>query len=346
MRVRAQRRAQTKQPRPTTSPVLTSTPSPGLTPLQLGQLKQCTSNSKDTTGCAGTQTGHHALDLLTVFKENYVSLRSLNPKAFEEGLVKCEDKRFVAKIVSDVSQGVRIGYSGPQESRACVNWPSAQKFDAEVRASIEKDVSLGRKLGPFPCPPCADFVASQLGAFQKCSGSSKVRVVHDLSFPRGRSINDFIDQDECSVQYLSMDSVVSAVKKRGKNALLAKADLSDAYHHVLVHPDDWNLLGSVYICENGNIGYYVSTVLPFGLSSAPAKFTDIAVASKLIMLYGGATYIEQYLDDYITMGPPDSQECQNNLEIMLQTFQKLGFTVNPNKVSKEPATVRPQQINH
>ena len=280
----------------------------------------------------------HTLDLLTSYRENFVALRSLKPAAFAAGLVKCPDKEFVNKIVTDVAQGVRIGYTGPRESRTCVNWPSVQQFEPQVRASIEKDVSLGRKLGPFLCPPCADFIASPLGAFQKRS-SGKVRVVHDLSYPRGRSVNDFVSREECSVQYLSMDSVVSAVKKFGRNALLAKADLSDAYHHVLVHPDDWSLLGSVYICEDGTVLYYVSTVLPFGLSPAPAKFTDIAIASKLIMLYGGASYIDQYLDDFITMGPAGSSECQSNLGIMLETFQRLGFSVNPQKVSKEPTTV-------
>ena len=86
------------------------------------------------------------------------------------------------------------------------------------------------------------------------------------------------------------------------------------------------------------VQYYVSTVLPFGLRSAPKLFTEFAHAARLIMLYHGASYVEQYLDDYITIGPPCLPVCTSNLEIMLDTFQDLGFTVFPQKVSL-PTTV-------
>ena len=276
-------------------------------------------------------------DLLSKFQENFEQFRTLSPEAFARGLVKCPDRDFVNRIVHDCTVGVRIGYKGPREARSCVNWPSVDKLKTHVIASIEKDVALGRKLGPFPCPPCATYMASPLGAFQKRS-SAKVRVVHDLSYPRGHSINDFIDPEDYQVKYLSIDDVVKEIKKLGPCTLMAKADLSDAYHHILVHRDDWPLLVSVFVDENGQVWFYVSTVLPFGLRSAPQKFSDFALAAKLIMLYAGATHVDQYLDDYITIGRAGTDECQHNLEIMLSTFEDLRFSVNPQKVSA-PTTV-------
>ena len=276
-------------------------------------------------------------DILSRYQENYAQYRTLSPEAFARGLVKCPDREFVDNIVHDCTFGVRIGYKGPREARSCVNWPSVAKLESHVQASIEKDVALGRKLGPFSCPPCATYMASPLGAFEKRS-SAKVRVVHDLSYPRGNSINDFIDPEDYQMKYMSIDDVVKEVKKLGCHALMAKADLSDAYHHILVHKDDWPLLGSVFIDEDGNIWYYVSTVLPFGLRSAPKRFSGFALAAKLIMLYAGATYIDQYLDDFITVGHPGTEECQHNLHVMLSTFSDVNFTVNPQKVSS-PTTV-------
>ena len=283
-------------------------------------------------------------DLLHDSKLQYEQFRTLRPEAFAAGLSDCPDKDFVNKIVKCLSEGVRIGYHGEPVSRICVNWPSVQKFDAAVRASIAKDLQLGRKLGPFPCIPCDNFVASPLGAFQKRSNgkaTSKVRIVHDLSWPRteGQSINAGISSDEFSVHYMSTDDLVKQVRKNGQGALLAKADLTDAYHHVLVHPDDWSLLGSVYVDEDGVMWFFVSTVLPFGLKSAPALFTDIAFAAKLIMLYKGATFVDHYLDDYVTVGPPGSTECNDNLQIMLHTFDSLGFSVNPKKVASGSAVM-------
>ena len=158
-------------------------------------------------------------DLLSNYQIRFAEFRTLQPEAFARGLVKCPDRKFVKDIVSRCTEGVRIGYTGPRESRVCVNWTSVSKFEGSVTASIQKDVSLGRKLGPFLYPPLKDYIASPLGAFQ----SSKVRVMQDLSYPRGTGINQFISREDYAVQYLSMDEVVSAVKQSGRHTLMAKA---------------------------------------------------------------------------------------------------------------------------
>ena len=44
-----------------------------------------------------------------------------------------------------------------------------------------------------------------------------------------------------------------------------------------------------------------------------------------------------YLDDYFTVGPPQSPVCTNNITTMIATCEELGFTVNSEKVTK-PAT--------
>ena len=43
------------------------------------------------------------------------------------------------------------------------------------------------------------------------------------------------------------------------------------------------------------------------------------------------------LDDYFTVGPPDSLVCASNITTMIATCEDCGFTVNPQKVTK-PAT--------
>ena len=82
----------------------------------------------------------------------------------------------------------------------------------------------------------------------------------------------------------------------------------------------------------GVLLYYYDTVLQFGARSSPSLFNDFATAAKYIMWYNGATYAENYLDDYITMGSPGSGECHQNLDTMIQTCNDLSFSVNPNKI--------------
>jgi len=74
--------------------------------------------------------------------------------------------------------------------------------------------------------------------------------------------------------------------------------LSDTYQHLLVHPDDWELLSSTPpVCVNGELttGYFVNLFLSFGARSAPAQFLHYADAPQLP--YGrprGGTYLRLY----------------------------------------------------
>ena len=256
----------------------------------------------------------------------------LNRHAFEVGLSSYHDRTFVTHILNCIDNGVNIGFTGLRTFRCSPNWSSCNVFHSDVYNSIQSDVALGRKLGPFPCPPTSTFMGSPMGAFAKRRNPEKVRVIHDLSWPPGQSVNDFIDKDKFSVQYMSIDNVVSHIQHVGQSALLAKLDLSDAFHHIRVRPQDWELLGSTWPNADGSIDYYVSTVLPFGLRSSPKLFTDFALASKLIMQARGVSYVDQYLDDFITVGAPNSYECHNNLSNMLSVCHDLGFAVNPSKL--------------
>jgi len=269
-------------------------------------------------------TGQHGITLCAT--------PTLNAAALEEGLLHHPDKFFVNYIVSACKNGVDIGFRGPRSYRCSQNWQSSRDHAAAVSKSIAKDLSLGRKLGPFSVPPFINFVGSPMGAFLKKRSSTKVRVIHDLSWPPGSSVNDHISAELFSLQYMSVDDVANVIKDIGRGALLAKLDLSDAFHHILVWPEDWELLGSTWQDNNGLTQFYVSAVLPFGLRSSPKLFNDFAQAAQFIMQYAGVSYVNHYLDDYITVGVRDSEECHTNLNIMTEVCNNLNFGINPDKV--------------
>ena len=54
----------------------------------------------------------------------------------------------------------------------------------------------------------------------------------------------------------------------------------------------------------------------------------------IIMQSRGVTYVNHYLDDFITVGPPNSSVCSENLDIMVQVCDDVGFTLNPSKLVK------------
>ena len=171
---------------------------------------------------------------LTPNAPHVISAKSpLNLAAIETSLSDHPDKEFVSKILTYIKQGVPIGYEGPRETRVSKNWPSAKLYAAAVEASLAKDLSKGRKAGPFMFPPFSTFVGSPMGAFPKKRFVNKYRVIHDLSWPPGHSVNDFITED-CSLEYINMDTIAKLVKQSGTGSLLAKLDLEDAYKHMFI----------------------------------------------------------------------------------------------------------------
>ena len=79
-----------------------------------------------------------------------------------------------------------------------------------------------------------------------------------------------------------------------------------AYHIVPVHPEDRQFLGMQW---KGKL--FIDTALPFGLRSAPKLFNALADALEWIMRSRGLWHVAHYLDDFITVGSPESDECAN-----------------------------------
>jgi hypothetical protein len=103
-------------------------------------------------------------------------------------------------------------------------------------------------------------------------------------------------------------------------------DIASAYRMVPVHPDDRPLLAMQWADQ-----IYFDTRLPFSLRSAPKIFTAVADALQWVFQKQGVSWVAHYLDDYITMGPPEADTCAKNLDTMLATCTRLGVPTAPGK---------------
>lgn len=247
------------------------------------------------------------------------------------------DSDFVNDLLHDIEYGVRIGFQNARTPLISSNHFSAISNPEPVATELERELSLNRKAGPFLTPPFSNFVGSPMGAIpKKHSQPVKWRIINDLSWPAGQSINDFIPKDLYTCSYDSLDSAIAYLKSFGPNALMSKLDLSDAFRHILVDPRDWELLGSTWpiLMPDGSThtGYFFDMFLPFGLRSSPALFLKFVSGLRYVMAQRGAAPLWNYLDDFWTCGPPaPSDSCFHNLDIMLRTCTDMGFTTNPAK---------------
>ena len=114
---------------------------------------------------------------------------------------------------------------------------------------------------------------------------------------------------------------------------MAKFDEASAYRNVAIHPDDRPLLGMQWRGQ-----YFVDLVLPFGLRSAPFIFTAIAdLVEWILVLNYDVTFLRHSLDDFLTLGPPSSPVCHNNLQTCVRLCKQLGLPLHPDKL-EGPAT--------
>ncbi|MCP4942353.1 MAG: hypothetical protein GY924_10310, partial [Planctomycetaceae bacterium] len=191
---------------------------------------------------------------------------------------------------------------------------------------IRQDVADGSKFGPFSAPPFKDFVCSPVAAIPK-GDDGKIRLIHNLSAPRGQSINDAIPEECYRTSYDKFDLAVAMVRQVGPGAWMAKIDLKSAFKHIVVRPDQWHLLGMHLDDEEGERGLYFDATLPFGLRSSPRIFNEFTKAIRyLAKQEEGIEDLFGYLDDFFLVGDTQ-QSCADKLRRLKTMAVRYGWSL-------------------
>ena len=186
-------------------------------------------------------------------------------RAWWERLSSHPDREFAKYVLSGLEHGFRIRFDYKTRlSSARQNMPSAAEHPEVVVRYITDERTTGRILGPVGKEQLPGLQVNRFGVIPKGWASNKLRLITDLSFPDGGSVNDGVSPKLCSFQYTSVDRVARAAHRLGPGALLAKADIEAAYRLVPVHPEDRPLLRMQWQGQ-----YFIDARLPFGLRSTP-----------------------------------------------------------------------------
>ena len=141
-------------------------------------------------------------------------------------------------------------------------------------------------------------------------------------------MTSYLSKDTYTLHYATFDEALALVARHGQNVLMAKLDIKHAFRLCPVHPADLELLG---IHWEGQ--YYIDLHLPFGLRSSPYLFNRLADAFEWILKNNYTiTDLLHYLDDYFTVGPPNSKTCADNVNIMIHLASQLGIPLAPEKL--------------
>ena len=116
------------------------------------------------------------------------------------------------------TEGFQLHFQGPVTGHFSDNLVSAINNPEIVDNKLAKEIHAGRIIGPFDQPPLDNLRVSPLGVIPK-KQPGEFRMIHRLSFPQGGSVNDFIPQEFCSVNYATVDNEVQIIRRLGKGVL-------------------------------------------------------------------------------------------------------------------------------
>lgn len=131
-------------------------------------------------------------------------------------------------LLDGFSFGFSIDHVGPRQNFSSKNLISAITNPTAVDAKLDKEIDLGRIVGPFDTRPFSVFHISPLGLIPK-KLPGEFRLIHHLSFPEGHAINSYIPKFASSVHYANIDDAIRLVRRSGRGCALAKTDIKKRF---------------------------------------------------------------------------------------------------------------------
>ena len=188
------------------------------------------------------------------------------------------------------------------------NHKGAREYPNFIDKYLERETSAHRIMGPFESNPLsAPLIVSPMNSVPKASSTDERRVIVDLSWPHGASVNDGISKDVylgelINLHYASVQQVCEMVIEVGRGAHIYKRDLRHAYRQIPVDPRDYKYLGYFW-----NNSLYFDTALAMGQRNAAMACSRTTKAVMYMHAADGYTGTS-YLDDLIGVEYPDLSE--------------------------------------
>ena len=207
------------------------------------------------------------------------------------------------------------------------NHYSALQYPEAVTQYLDKKRALGAILGLVRDKDKHLVHCSPLLTRPK-DNNNTCRVILDLYFPPGQSVNDLVDKQrfdgyEFTLKFPSIDDIVEDVKKYGSRALLSKIDVARAFHNLRVNPGDALNFG---ISWQGDI--FIDTAAVFGWMHGSAAFHRVCDAIAHFMQFEGYKMFP-YIDNYILV---TSEEAAGTaFQHLSNLLVKLGLPMNLDK---------------
>ena len=216
------------------------------------------------------------------------------------------------------------------------NHRSSLRQPVAVKSFIDKELSLQGLAGPFTECPFGWLRQNPLMTQEKKT-KDEYRVILDLSFPEGRSVNSSIpkllyDGSPYKLHLPTSLDMAALIARKGQGALMYKIDLSRAYRQLPADPYDWPLLGIEWEDQ-----LFFDRAIPFGLCHGAMCCQRVTTAICHIMLEQFQAACLAYIDDFGAVAGRSLRQANTHYIALKTTIMDLGLTLALDKCAS-PST--------
>ena len=207
-----------------------------------------------------------------------------------------------------------------------INHFSATQHHQAVSSYLAKERHLRAIMGPIP--EVQDYAIHCSPLLTRPKDINGRRVILDLSYPKGGSLNDQVDRNlfDASAFILklpSVDDIVKEINKHGDNVTLSKIDVARAVRNLCVNPANAMKLGIKWQDD-----VYIEAVVAFGWVHGSAAFQCVSDVVTFIASRAGVDMVA-YVDDYVIISP--KAVAQRHFDTLASILSQLGLPSNQEK---------------
>ena len=212
---------------------------------------------------------------------------------------------------------------------------SAELFESHVDMYLQDECKFKVMYGPFKKPPFGQYTHVSPFITREKQGSTKRRVIVDLSWPREGSVNYYTPGSEylgtaCRLQYPTVDDFTERLIELGQGALMHKVDLSRAFRQLKVDPRDFP-----YLCLYWRDEYFCDSAIAFGYRVGGIGCSRYSDSIRFIHTRNGY-HLMAYVDNMFSAEEP--HKADHSFSELCRFLKDLRVEVNQAKLV--PPTTR------
>lgn len=226
---------------------------------------------------------------------------------------------------------IGVPLDAPEPVSILTNHKGATSNPTDIDEYFQTEIAAGASIGPFLGVPHKNRIAiAPLNTRDKRNSSQK-RVILDLSFPKGHSVNDLIPKhtylgQPINLTYPNIDILAKRVFHLGRDCLIYRVDEKRSFRQNPIDPYDYGLIGMYW---KGM--YFWDINSPQGLRTG-AMFCQRVTDSIRFIMNNMGFFLLNYLDDL--HGCEEKTKAWNSFRALLRLMENLGRDVAPNKTTK------------